>query len=40
MSALANLFSLQRLDHLDEINNALARHMAPARLALPNPRSR
>lgn len=34
MSALANWFSLQRLDHLDEINNALARHMAPARLAL------
>ena len=34
MSALANWASLQRLDQLDEINNSLSRHMAPARLAL------
>src|SRR5262249_8355499 len=35
MSALANWFCLQRLDRLDDINNALVSHLAPARLALP-----
>jgi methyl-accepting chemotaxis protein len=34
MSAFANWFCLQGLDHLDALNNALAGHMAPARLAL------
>jgi methyl-accepting chemotaxis protein len=34
MSALANWFCLQRLDHLDAVNETLVDHMAPARLAL------
>jgi methyl-accepting chemotaxis protein len=34
MSALANWLCLQRLDRLDDINNAVVSQMAPARLAL------
>jgi methyl-accepting chemotaxis protein len=34
MSALANWFCLQRLDHIDAVNETLVDHMAPARLAL------
>lgn len=34
MSALANWFCLQRIDRLDDMNNALVSHLAPARLAL------
>jgi methyl-accepting chemotaxis protein len=34
MSALANWYCLERLDRLDEINNALVEHLAPARLVL------
>ena len=34
MSVLANWMVLQRLDRLDEINDALINHSSPARLAL------
>ena len=34
LSAVANWFCLQRIDDLDRMNNMLASHVSPARLAL------